>query len=96
MKIHSACLATVLAAAASLATAQTTWPDKPIRIIVPLPPGGPSDIVLRSAAEKMQATLKQPLIIDNKPGAAEETWARARRRAPRPTATHGCGRPTRC
>ncbi|MEO7115161.1 MAG: tripartite tricarboxylate transporter substrate binding protein [Caldimonas sp.] len=83
MKIHSACLATVLAAAASLATAQTTWPDKPIRIIVPLPPGGPSDIVLRSAAEKMQATLKQPLIIDNKPGAAGNLGAgEAARAAP--------------
>ena len=50
------------------AQAQSHWPDKPIRVIVPLPPGGPSDIVLRSAAEKMQATLKQPLVIDNKPG----------------------------
>ncbi len=50
--------------------AQGTWPDKPVRIVVPLPPGGPSDIVLRSAIDKMQPVLKQPLIIDNKPGAA--------------------------
>lgn len=50
--------------------AQATWPDKPVRIIVPLPPGGPSDIVLRAALEKMQPVLKQPLLIDNKPGAA--------------------------
>ncbi len=47
-----------------------TWPDKPVRIVVPLPPGGPSDIVLRAAIEKMQPVLKQPLIVDNKPGAA--------------------------
>lgn len=45
------------------------WPNKPIRIIVPLPPGGPSDIVLRSAAPKMQQLLKQAIVIDNKPGA---------------------------
>lgn len=50
--------------------AQGTWPDRPVRIVVPLPPGGPSDIVLRTAIEKMQPILKQPLIIDNKPGAA--------------------------
>jgi tripartite-type tricarboxylate transporter receptor subunit TctC len=59
-----------LAAAAMGAHAQGAWPDKPVRIIVPLPPGGPSDIVLRSATEKMQPVLKQPLLIDNKPGAA--------------------------
>jgi tripartite-type tricarboxylate transporter receptor subunit TctC len=45
------------------------WPNKPIRIIVPLPPGGPSDIVLRSAVPKMQQLLKQSIVIDNKPGA---------------------------
>ena len=50
-------------------TAQA-WPEKPVRIVVPLPPGGPSDIVLRSAIEKMQPQLKQPLVVDNKPGAA--------------------------
>jgi tripartite-type tricarboxylate transporter receptor subunit TctC len=56
-------------AISGLATAQS-WPEKPIRIVVPLPPGGPSDIVLRGAIEKMQPALKQPLIVDNKPGAA--------------------------
>ncbi|MCA0242284.1 MAG: tripartite tricarboxylate transporter substrate binding protein [Proteobacteria bacterium] len=63
------------------AQAQSHWPDKPIRVIVPLPPGGPSDIVLRSAAEKMQATLKQPLVIDNKPGAAGNLGAAEAARA---------------
>lgn len=46
-----------------------SWPDKPIRVIVPLPPGGPSDIVLRSAAPAVQRTLGQPVVIDNKAGA---------------------------
>jgi tripartite-type tricarboxylate transporter receptor subunit TctC len=63
------------------AMAQTTWPERPIRIIVPLPPGGPSDIVLRGAAEKMQAVLKQPIIIDNKPGAAGNLGAAEAARA---------------
>lgn len=45
------------------------WPEKPIRVIVPLPPGGPSDIVLRNAAPKILQALKQPIVLENKPGA---------------------------
>ena len=55
------------------AVAQTptagAWPDRAIRVVLPFPPGGPSDIVMRLAAEKMQLSLKQPIVIDNKPGA---------------------------
>lgn len=54
----------------TLGASAQTWPDKTVKFIVPLPPGGPSEIVLRSAMEKMQATLKQPLVLENKPGAA--------------------------
>ena len=53
----------------TLAQAQTAWPTKPVRVLLPFPPGGPSDIVMRLAAEKMQIVLKQPIVIDNKPGA---------------------------
>jgi hypothetical protein len=52
-----------------LAAAQANWPEKPMRVVLPYPPGGPSDIVMRAAGEKMQATLKHGLVIDNKPGA---------------------------
>jgi tripartite-type tricarboxylate transporter receptor subunit TctC len=72
--------ALVLTASQSL-HAQGTWPDRPVRIIVPLPPGGPSDIVLRAAIDKMQPVLKQPLIIDNKPGAAGNLGAAEAARA---------------
>ena len=61
-------LAAALIVSASLASAQS-WPDKPIKLIVPLPPGGSSDIVLRAAMEKMQPLLKQALVLENKPGA---------------------------
>jgi tripartite-type tricarboxylate transporter receptor subunit TctC len=74
-------LVAALAAAAPLLPAQTAWPDKPVRIIVPLPPGGPSDIVLRGAIEKMQAALGQPVVIDNKPGAAGNLGAAEAARA---------------
>lgn len=81
--IHLVLAATLALVAAPSLHAQTVWPDKPVRIIVPLPPGGPSDIVLRAAIDKMQPSLKQPLIIDNKPGAAGNVGAaEAARSAP--------------
>ncbi|MEY4713614.1 MAG: hypothetical protein RIS88_3064 [Pseudomonadota bacterium] len=58
------------ALAASLGASAQAWPDRAVKFIVPLPPGGPSEIVLRGALEKMQVTLKQPLVLENKPGAA--------------------------
>jgi len=61
--------ATALLGALTLAQAQTAWPSKPVRVVLPFPPGGPSDMVIRLAAEKMQLALKQPIVIDNKPGA---------------------------
>jgi tripartite-type tricarboxylate transporter receptor subunit TctC len=61
--------------------AQADWPDKPIRVIVPYPPGGPSDIVLRGAMEKMQVTLKQPFVLENKPGAGGNLGAAEAARA---------------
>ena len=61
-----ALLAAVLAA--SLA-ARADWPDHPIRIIVPFTPGSGTDIVARVVGEVMSRDLKQPVVIENKPGA---------------------------
>lgn len=47
-----------------------TWPSKPVRVIVPFPPGGASDALARTVAQKMSEQLGQPFVIDNKPGAA--------------------------
>ncbi|MGH6682870.1 MAG: Bug family tripartite tricarboxylate transporter substrate binding protein [Pseudolabrys sp.] len=44
------------------------FPNKPIRLIVPFPPGGPNDIIARTIAHRMSDILKQPIIIDNKGG----------------------------
>ncbi len=69
---RAAVVGSVLCALASthpVVHAQSAWPDKPLRILLPFPPGGPSDIVMRLAAEKMQVALKQTIVIENKPGA---------------------------
>ena len=67
----------VLAAAPALAAtaqaqpaqAQPTWPTRPVRVINPYAPGGASDIIMRSLAERLERLLGQPFIIDNRPGA---------------------------
>ena len=58
----------VLAAASTLASAQA-WPAKPIKFIVPYPPGGTSDILARAVGQKLQEKWGQPVVVENKPGA---------------------------
>ena len=47
-----------------------TYPSKPIKIIVPAPPGGAIDLIARVVGDKLSASLGQPVIVDNKPGAS--------------------------
>ena len=61
--------------------ALAAYPEKPIRIVIPFAPGGPSDVLGRTMAQKLSVALGQPVIADNKPGAgtnlAAEYVARA-------------------
>ena len=59
-------LATVFLANAALAQ---NFPSKPIRVIVPFPPGGGTDIVARTVTPKMAEILGQPFVIENRAGA---------------------------
>src|SRR2546423_8374185 len=78
----SLAVAFALALIASGAPAQTAFPAKPIRVLVPYAPGGLTDVVARLFAEHLRKGLGGPVFVENKPGAsgilAIEELARAR------------------
>lgn len=79
-----ALLGSLLAApmlAPTLARAQPAFPTRPVSLIVPFPPGGTTDVVMRALAEGASRRLPQQIIIDNKPGAANTLGAAAVARA---------------
>lgn len=67
-KSLGALLAAAVTATPALAQSQA-WPVKPLRIVVPYPPGGSSDIIARMVGQQLSEALKQPVIIDNRAGA---------------------------
>jgi tripartite-type tricarboxylate transporter receptor subunit TctC len=54
-----------------------TWPGRPLKLIVPYPPGGSTDVTARVVAEHLRPLLGQPVIIDNRPGAGANIGAEA-------------------
>ena len=59
-----------------------TYPTKPIRLILPFPPGGPTDIAGRAIAQKLSEQLGQTVIADNRPGATSNIGLELAAKAP--------------
>jgi tripartite-type tricarboxylate transporter receptor subunit TctC len=58
------------------------WPSKPVRMVITFPPGGPSEILTRLVNERLQASFKQPFIIENRVGASGNVGADAVAKSP--------------
>ncbi len=76
----------VLAAASLTATrafaqAPTAWPERPIQLLIPYPPGGSTDLIARPLSIKLQERLGQPVVLDYKPGAGGTVASQAAARA---------------
>lgn len=62
-------VATAVLASAQIAAAEDTYPNRPIRLIVPFPPGGPTDVMGRLIGQALSNELGQQVYVDNRPGA---------------------------
>ncbi len=80
--IVTLCLLTCIALVSNASFAQSSWPGKPITIIVPFPPGGATDALARAVASRLAPILGQPVIIDYKPGAGATLGATIAAKAP--------------
>jgi len=76
-----AALALLLALSFNLVQGQEAWPSRPIRFILPFPPGGGTDILGRLIAERLSASLGQPVVTENRGGAGGNVGAEAAARS---------------
>ena len=81
MRLAAAALAVGIALAPCMAFGQT-YPSKPIRMVVPFPPGGTSDAIGRTLGQKLSEAWNQPVIMDNRSGVAGSIGAAATAKAP--------------
>lgn len=73
----------IAALCCSLALGQaSSWPSRPVKFVVPYPPGGGTDLVARAIGERLGSQLGQPFVIENRPGASEIIGTEAVVRSP--------------
>ncbi|WP_295850284.1 tripartite tricarboxylate transporter substrate binding protein [uncultured Xylophilus sp.] len=89
--LHTAGAALAGAAFGRSALAQDAWPQRPIRLVVPFPPGGGTDATSRLVAERLTAARGWTIVVDNKPGAAGNIGLDAVAKAPADGYTLGMG-----
>ena len=80
--IRAAGAATLAFAAALAPAAANTYPERPVTMVVPFPPGGSSDMVARTLSTKLATSLGQPFVIENQAGATGAIGAARVKRAP--------------
>ena len=85
------------AISSGVAWAQGAWPNRPLKMLVPFPAGGTADVLCRLLAQRLQDALGQPVVVDNKPGAAGNIGSEIAAKSPAdgynffyaPIGTHG-------
>jgi tripartite-type tricarboxylate transporter receptor subunit TctC len=82
MRVATAVVAALGLLAAPLSGAQSSYPTKPVRLVVPFPAGGTTDILARAAAQKLSESWGQQVIVDNRPGAGGNIGAELVAKAP--------------
>ncbi len=80
--LHSV-FAVAVTLAASLASAQESWPSKPVKLVVPSSPGGGTDVFARLLAQALTDSMNQQFIVENRPGASGTVGAQVVATAPR-------------
>ena len=80
--VHCSWLLCIAAALAGIAPAQAQYPSRPVRLIVPFPPGGGTDTLSRIVGPKLAEALGQQVVIDNRPGAGTNIGAELAAKSP--------------
>ena len=92
--IGSAAAAATFGLAPARAQKASNWPDRQVRLIVPYPAGGSTDVLFRIIAERLKDKLGQSVVVENKPGASGNIGIDVRSPRARRTATRSAARPS--